>query len=41
MVVGALVTLLALFVKRHNTPTNYYLLIAFVSQPLYHYMHIL
>ena len=32
LVVGAVVTLIALIVKRHDTPANYYLLAVFVSQ---------
>ena len=31
LVVGTLVTLVVLIIKRHDAPTNYYLLAAFVS----------
>ena len=31
LMLGSLISLLALIVKRHDTPTNYYLLATFVS----------
>lgn len=35
LLVGTIVTLIALIFKRHDTPTNYYLLVAFVSCDVY------
>lgn len=35
LLVGTIVTLIALIIKRHDTPTNYYLLIAFVSHVMF------